>query len=388
MNIMPVEGRLTAYMHNKAALAGVPLNGTFELTPCCNMACKMCYVRMTRQQQEAVGPLHTADEWLSLGKTARDNGMLYLLLTGGEPFLHPQFREILEGLHRMGLILSINSNGTMIDRETVEWLKTVPPSRINITLYGAEDATYERLCGNPCGYTQATRAIEMLREAGICVKLNCSLTPYNCDDLDGIFAYADAHGLPVQATSYMFPPVRRDQTMIGKNNRFTPEEAAYQSARIDRLYYGDEDYLKRMEEHAPMAFSGDSADCPASVLPVEGEGIRCRAGKCSFWVTWEGKMMPCGMFSTDHAPNVFAEDFHAAWEQVKQTASEIRLPRECAACADRDECRNCAAMSYTETGRYDGCPEYRCQMAKAYLPACRRVEREIREKLGRHDHEE
>ena len=40
MIMIPVESRLTEYLHSKAAWAGIPLNGTFELTPCCNMACK------------------------------------------------------------------------------------------------------------------------------------------------------------------------------------------------------------------------------------------------------------------------------------------------------------------------------------------------------------
>ena len=379
MIILPVEAKYTEYIHTKAARAGVPLNGTFELTPCCNMACKMCYVRLTTQQQQAIAPLHTAAEWLELGRVAKEQGMLYLLLTGGEPFLHPEFRQILEGLHRMGLIISINSNGTMITEETIAWLKKCPPVRINITLYGASDATYERLCCNPHGFTQVTKAIRLLTEAGITVKLNCSVTPYNCADLAGIFAYADEHNLRIQATSYMFPPVRRDESMIGQNDRFTPAQAAYQSARIDSLFYGEELFLKHMEENAPMCITGEvGEDCPD--LPAEGEGVRCRAGKCSFWVTWEGKMMPCGMFPSSSAPNVFTGGFAQTWEQVKALIPAIRLPKACAGCELKDSCRSCAAMVYTETGTFDKVPKYRCDMAREYPLACRQLEKEIRAK--------
>ena len=226
MVTIPVEPQVTEYLHKKASRLGVPLSGSFELTPVCNMACKMCYVRMTKQEQEACGPLRTAEEWIELGRQAKEQGMLYLLLTGGEPFLRKDFRKIFQTLHRMGLILSINSNGTLIDEETIEWLKETPPTRINITLYGASNATYERLCGNPKGYTQATKAIRLLREAGISVKINCSLTPYNAADAEGIFTFANSEKLVVQSTSYMFPPLRRDETMVGKNDRFPPEEAS------------------------------------------------------------------------------------------------------------------------------------------------------------------
>lgn len=376
---IPVEPAITEYLHAKAAKMGIPLSGTFELTPCCNMACKMCYVRMTKTEQESISPLRTAKEWLELGLTARDSGLLYLLLTGGEPFLRPDFKEIFQGLHRMGLILSINSNGTLIDEDTVVWLKETPPTRVNITLYGASNETYARLCGNPQGYDQAVRGIRMLRKAGISVRINCSLTPYNAADLEGIYAFANQEGLLVQATGYMFPPLRRDESMVGTNERFTPQEAAYQSARIACMMNGEDWYLERMKHELPP-IPGESDDCPD--VGAEGEGIRCRAGKCSFWVTWNGGFMPCGMLPSNDAPNVFDIGFEEAWNQTKACAAAIRLPAKCASCAARDNCKACAAMVFTETGNYHTVPEYRCEMTKAYPDACRRLEQEILSRVG------
>lgn len=374
----PVESQLTEYLHSKAARAGIPLSGTFELTPCCNMACKMCYVRMTKQQQEQVAPLRTAGEWLALAEEAKKQGLVYLLLTGGEPFLRPDFREILSGLNKMGLFVSINSNGTLIDEEVISWLKQTPPTRVNVTLYGASDATYERLCGNPNGFTQAVRGIRLLKAAGIVVKINCSITPYNVDDLDGIFAFAKQEGLLVQASSYMFPPLRRDTAMVGKNDRLTAEEAAYQSARIISLLNGDDYFLQQMENRATLSLSGDSVeDCPE--LPAEGECIRCRAGKCSFWVTWDGRILPCGMFPGDDAENVFETKFTDAWGRIKEAVATIRMPPKCSKCQMRDQCKACAAMALTETGRFDQVPEYRCQMMHAFDDASKLLEHQILE---------
>ena len=303
----PVEAQITNYLYAKASYQGLPLSGTFELTPCCNMACKMCYVRKTKAEQEAISPLRTPDEWIQLGEQAKRAGMLYLLITGGEPFLYPGIREVLTGLHYMGLIISINTNGTLIDAQTIEWLKKCPPSRFNITLYGASDETYERLCGNPKGFTQTTRAIRLLKEAGFSVKINCSVTPHNVNDLEGMFAFAREEQLVIQATSYMFPPVRRDVTMTGTNERFTPEEAAYQAARITALSDGTQRFLEKMEKHAPLSLPDElEEDCPQ--LEAEGDKIRCRAGKCSFWITWEGNMLPCGIFPNEGADNAWRDD--------------------------------------------------------------------------------
>lgn len=372
---IPVEPAITEYLHSKAVRSRIPLSGTFELTPVCNMDCRMCYVRMSKQQQEAVRPLRSAKEWLALAEEAKKNGLLYLLLTGGEPFIHPEFREIITGLQKMGFIISINSNGTMINEETVAWLKEVPPTRINITLYGASDETYARLCRNPHGFTQATKAIRLLTEAGIAVKLNCSVTPYNCDDLEAIVAYARDHKLIIQPTSYMFPPLRKDPCMIGQNDRFTPEEAAYYSAKIELLLNGKDAFLNRPEDELPPLAADPDENCDGV-----GEQIRCRAGRCSFWVTWEGKLMPCGMLPSTVDENVFDHGFMNCWWKAVEMADCIRLPAACAKCEIKDTCRACAAMVLTESGSYDKVPEYRCRMAHSLAYQRQKLKNEIQSK--------
>lgn len=370
MNGLPVEPRVTQYLYRKATDAGVPLSGTFELTPVCNMDCKMCYVRLSRQEQQAIAPLATAQQWLSLAQQAKDAGMLYLLLTGGEPLIHPQFRQIMEGLHQMGFIISLNSNGTMIDEETVDWLKNCPPVRINISVYGASDETYARLCGNPKGFTQVCRAIELLKQAGIGVKLNCSLTPENAKDLPAVAEFAKQNCLQLQVATYMFPPVRKDEAMTGKNARFTPEEAAYYMAYADYLTLGKERFLGSQGRY------GDVTDLEEHCAEL-GDGIRCRAGRCSFWITWQGAMTPCGMFPVGDSPNVFQTSFTSAWEAVKQRTADIRLPAQCAGCNVKDTCRACAAMVITESGCFDQVPQYRCDMMHACKTQWNRVKEEM-----------
>lgn len=94
------EPRLSSYLHAKACRAGTPLAGNFELTPRCNFNCKMCYVHLSEAEQKRRGAELSADEWLSIAETARSEGMLFLLLTGGEPLIRPDFRYILSELKR------------------------------------------------------------------------------------------------------------------------------------------------------------------------------------------------------------------------------------------------------------------------------------------------
>lgn len=144
------------YLIEKAACSHVPLNASLELLPLCNMNCDMCYVRLSRAEMESQGRLRSADEWLALAEQ-RDAGTLFILLTGGEPLLYPEFRTVYLGLRRMGMILTVNTNGTLVDEEWAEFFAEHPPRRINITLYGTDEETYEKLCHYPGGFEKHCR---------------------------------------------------------------------------------------------------------------------------------------------------------------------------------------------------------------------------------------
>ena len=242
------DKRIGAYLKNKAAANRIPLISAFEISPVCNFQCRMCYVRKTRKEVESEGGEIPWEKWLSLAEECRKAGTLFLLLTGGEPFLYPGFRELYQELSKMGFMVSMNTNGTMITDDTVSWLSEMPPARMNITLYGASNETYRRLCRNPDGYAQTVRAVRMLKEAGISVKLNASMTPYNIDDLDGIYKTAEELDVYVQAAAYMYPPVRKSEDNVGRGDRFSAEEAGTREAEIDRKRLTQEQFQMRREK--------------------------------------------------------------------------------------------------------------------------------------------
>ena len=84
MNNQQYNPDIAAYLYQRAGEKGIPLGGNFELTPRCNMNCKMCYIRMSEQEMAHIGRERTVDEWLDIAKQAKDAGMLFLMLTGGE----------------------------------------------------------------------------------------------------------------------------------------------------------------------------------------------------------------------------------------------------------------------------------------------------------------
>ena len=358
-----ISGRpLTDYLYVKACHLRIPLNGTFELSPVCNFSCRMCYVRKTAKEvRENPRGILTLDDWRKIAREARDAGMLELLLTGGEPLLWPDFWTLYEELIDMGFLISINTNGSLIDEKAIARLVKRPPQRINITLYGASDATYKRLCGVDGVYAKVDSSIRGLMDAGITVKLNCSLTPDNAEDIDRIVDYAKERNTRLSLATYMFPPVRRDPSQIGRNARFTPEESSRYMMRYLRRNRGEERFRRYVQaildgKSEPLGLDSDCVD------PVDGK-IRCRAGQASFWITWDGWMTPCGMMPQPKV-DLKGRSFSDAWTELTDMTTAIRLSGVCEKCPSRDICHPCAAIAYAETGQFSGIPTYRCQAAQ------------------------
>lgn len=351
------EPYLSSYFHGKGRQLGLPIAGNFELTARCNFNCPMCYVHLSEAQVAASGKELTAQQWLEIARQAKDQGMIFVLLTGGEPLMRKDFFEIYDGMKKMGLIISINSNGSMLSGPVLERILQDPPCRFNISLYGGSNETYENMCGR-AAYDQVKENIRALREAGVMVSLNLSVTPNNCGDLAKIYADSRELGVHVRFSSYMYPSIRVNEERYGCGNRLSPEAAARCSVEWDLLTLSPEEFALRarnMEQLVDLQKEG----CPID----EGEGIGCRAGVTSFWVSWDGRMMPCGMMTRPEV-RPLEVGFDAAWEQLRSETARIRRPAACSGCAYKEVCGVCAAVCLTETGRFDGVPAYMCEKTR------------------------
>ena len=352
----------------------IPLAGSFELLPVCNLHCKMCYVRKSMAEVNALGGLLPAEQWLDWARQARDEGLLYPLLTGGEPFLHRDFQEIFAKMLEMGLQVSINSNGTLIDEPMAKWLGRHRPTRINITLYGASEESYQNLCGDGDAYNRVRRAVEWLKQYGVPVKFNCSVTPENVGDLEGIMAYAKSVDSPIQVATYMFPPVRRDVSMIGKNHRLSPEDAALARVKADWLQSDPKWFLGQAERYRHFVEITD--DMLKELASGEPQEMHCRAGRCSFWIDWQGNIANCGMYSSAKF-SLKGRCFAEAWEQVVDETEQVRYSPVCTNCPNYHLCHACIAMVYNECGDRNGRPDYLCRMnaasARLYQEYAKRI---------------
>lgn len=351
MNMLRTEPALATYLHNQGARLGLPVGGTFELTARCNFSCPMCYVH--KADAPVPGEL-TARQWINLGEQARDAGLMFALLTGGEPFVRKDFFEIYGAMKEMGLMVSINSNGSMLSGPVLEKLLADPPFRLNVSLYGGCEQTYQNMCGQSMFQTVVDN-VRAVKEAGVDVRLNVSITPYNLQDVEDIFRISRELGVHAKATSYMYPPIR-----VGGDcgHRLSAEAAAEAAVRWDLLRFTPEEFAQR----AKMLKNCEAVEVRECVADLH-EGVQCRAGSTSFWITWEGKMLACGMMPYPEV-RPLEVGFDAAWQELIQKTRQIRTPAQCAVCPSRPVCCTCAAVCVTETRAFDQVPEYVCRMTE------------------------
>ena len=305
----------------------IPLSGIFELTPRCTLDCKMCYVHLTESQMNGKKEL-TGDQWIEIIDQAIDNGMLFALLTGGECLLHKDFKKIYLHLRERGIIISVNTNGTILNDELLDFFKKNPPNRFKITLYGISEDGYERVTGHR-QFTRVRDNILKLKNAGFSVKLAVTVCKYIYDETIEIVKFAKEHQLPYSIDMAM--QQANEETGRDVSDYDLTGEQIAQKYREIAMLGGKEvtpcddcdlELPKRME-------GGEIAKC-----------LICGAGRQQFSVSWDGKMYPC-LWLRDEPQEVLEKGFVASWKECNRIVDDYVVPMECNYCEYFAACTTC-----------------------------------------------
>lgn len=344
---------------NRSILERIPIAGQFELTARCNLKCKMCYVCESGNDMSTQKKERTASEWIKLAQEAKNAGMLYLLLTGGEIFIRNDFKEIYEELSKMGFNIELYTNATMITPEIANWLGKMPPSRIGITLYGASPETYHRVTGNANAYYQATRGVDLLLSEGIKIWLKTTVIHDNAEDFNKLTEFADNRGIKFGVVNYVSP--RRDGTGTNpQSERLSPLELIEYEKHAN-IYFNN-----NSEKDSDKSKTNNCSEEFESIIPKVSyesyDAFKCPSGKAAFWVTWDGKMTPCSLLNSP-STLPFENGFSNAWENLKKLCSLVPSCSTCNNCSLKDYCMTCPARLQAETGSFEKPSQYLCDLA-------------------------
>ena len=318
--------QLGQYLEYQAYADKIPFKGVFELTARCNFNCNMCYVHLDEQQIKGIGSELTNEQWLNIARQARDAGMLYLTLTGGEVFARPGFRELYEQLSQMGFLIQILSNGYLIDESVMEWLGEIQPYTLRFTLYGASNDTYERVCGVKNGFDRVSHAVDLVKQAGIPFYMVSTIVKENLQDLEAMHRFAAEKDVEFRATTSVVKAVR----------------GATQDAEAHRLdiLAGHKELLGEMISQGVDCLYHHTDD-PFDV---------CGSYRKGFWITWNGNLQLCSFMSNPAVPLNDSSAFLDAWQLLLEQLERIPKPKACKTCRYEGFCAKCPGLLSAECG--------------------------------------
>ena len=319
------------FLMRKSRLHGRPYCASFELTPLCNFDCKMCYMHLTKEQMEKEGRILTTEEWLDIVRQAVDAGVANVDLTGGECLTHPGFEDIYRYLASRGVRVAVLTNGQLLSERHVELFKKYPPAGVQISLYGSCEEAYKRVTGHNA-FRQVLKAVELLKTAGIRVRVTVTPNKYMQDDAESLLNLI--HSLDVDYS-------------IGRSTLPARPETG---RKIEDYIIENEVYVRmcKFEEHHRIALFTELGITPSKKYDflIKGqrtfEGAPCSAGSANFHINWKGEMAPCVAFY-EVTKSVLDCSLEDAWIWIRDTMKCYREPEECKSCTWHDKCQGCCA---------------------------------------------
>ncbi|GAB6116871.1 hypothetical protein JCM16816_04680 [Thermoanaerobacter brockii subsp. lactiethylicus] len=305
-----------------------PYKVFLELTYNCNLKCKHCYLGNARFKLLQYTPLERIKELLT---ELKNSGVIEVFITGGEPFLHPNFFEILEYAVDMNFFVTILTNGTCINDENIQRLLKLKVNDIKISIYGF-GKTHDKFVGVENSFNRSMTALGLLRENN----LGKAVTVLNTENVNEIYLLKDfleQLNIEHEVSPLIFPTLYGD-----------PSPTNY------RL---NEQQLKQVIKNLNIKIGGNI----------------CTAGVSRFRITPDGDVNPCEMLRHISFGNINKVKFQdilisekrERW--IKVVKNKI-INEKCGECNLKRFCINCMGLSYLETGKLDSVSQFACLLAR------------------------
>ena len=315
------------HLDRKAREQGIPLNGQFELTPLCNLDCRMCYTHLTKEQM-CGKQLLTVDQWKQIADDAYAAGMIRVNLTGGECLTYPGFEELYLYLHSLGCEIRVLTNGVLLDERWISFFRAHPPIMIQISLYGGDEDTYERVTGQR-KYSVVSANIRRAIAAELPVVIALTPSRYMGDGMRDTVRAAHAFGVPYAITPDLIDP--KEETGRAGQDHELSIDGYVEMYRLRNELEGKNS--PSIEEDRLPPPGGPHHDCNVF-------GLNCGGGMSCFDVDWNGAMYICNSYRSVLCYPL-EEGFMPSWEKLHRIAAGWPRVPECIGCPYEPVCTNC-----------------------------------------------
>lgn len=325
----------------------------WEMTRACNLACVHC--RAGACADAAPHELDT-DEGRRLIDGIAEVDKPILIMTGGEPLLRPDFFELAEYGRHKGLRCVLATNGVMVDADMASRIAHAGFPRVSVSIDGPDASSHDGFRGVPGAFNASLAGIAALRDAGVPVQVNTTVTRRNRGRLPDIMKLAEELGA-VAFHVFLLVPTGRAKSMSGEE--MNPQE--YEETLKEFYRLGLSSAMETKATCAPQYYRILRQEAGKDGLEVTEDrfGLNARTRGClgglSFaFVSSSGDVQPCGYFDVK-AGNVRESPFPEIWRDAglfTRLRDFRRLEGKCGKCDYLRFCGGCRARAYEHTGNY------------------------------------
>jgi len=343
-------GAFSADLHQRQAGERVPLQVSIEVTRRCPLECLHCYNNLPMGDMDAKRREMTKEEHFRVLDELVEMGCFWILYTGGEIFARKDFLEIYTYAKKKGFLITLFTNGTIINEQIADYLKEWPPFAIEITLYGRTRETYEALTMISGSYDRCLRGIKLLKERGLPLKLKTVATSINKHEVIAMRRFAEEElGVEFKTDGQINPRIDCSQSPLAV--RLTPEEVV----ALDMAAPNGVSEYRRLAVHdleSPPALAGTDTV------------YFCGGGMKSFAINAYGEMGIC-VISQQNTYSVREQGVMRVWEGSLLALRSLKRTRitKCIQCRIKSLCGMCPANGELEAADRESPVEFLCHVA-------------------------
>ncbi len=168
-------------------------NVSLELTYHCNLNCFYC----SNDREKQGTPLSLVQYRTLLEDLARMQ-TLFLMLTGGEPMVHPHFFEIGRMCRELGFVVRVRTNGhTLSPRNIDRLIDEVDPYMAEVSLHGASAKVHDRQTRVSGSFDQLIQNLRYVRSAGLRCAMVATPTAWNQHQIEAMISLGDELDAPL-----------------------------------------------------------------------------------------------------------------------------------------------------------------------------------------------
>jgi radical SAM protein with 4Fe4S-binding SPASM domain len=342
-------GAFSADLHQRQSGQRAPLQVSIEVTRRCPLECQHCYNNLPMGDQDARSREMTTEEHFRVLDELVEMGCFWLLYTGGEIFARKDFLGIYTYAKKKGFLITLFTNGTLINEKIADYLLEWPPFAIEITLYGRTKETYEALTQIPGSHERCLRGIKLLRERGLPLKLKTVATSINKHEIVAMRQFAEEElGVEFKMDGQINPRIDCSQSPLAV--RLTPEEVVALDMHTP----------KTVSEYRRLA----QRELAAAATAQNDTVYFCGGGMNSFAINAYGEMGIC-VISQQETFDVRTSGLKETWEHSLRdlrTRKRTRLTK-CVHCRIQSICGMCPANGELENGDRESPVEFLCHVA-------------------------